>query len=507
MNILRKAALSIAAFAALSVSAFTLDLPIETINGKDYYVYRVAPKETVYSITRKLGITRDELIAANPAVADGLRAGETLLFPTDPAPVKTEKVKEAEPVKPTEPAKKIEPTEQANPVEPVKQIEQTEPIQPDKQPEETKQPDMQPKAPELSELADAGEEPADTISVAVILPFMLESENLSKSAENFTNFYRGFILAADSLSARAKTPVLISAYDSEGSAEKLADLVSRPEIHNAAFIIAPEDPVAIANIVAVTDSTDAMVLNLFAVKDDCYRTHESLLQGNICHDAMYSKAIDAFCKTYKNKNVIILNATDIPSEKNEFTTMLSERLLTAGIPFEKIDFSGKLTDQNLTELPADKDYVFIPTSHSRETLMRILPALESFKASNSSASLFGYPEWIILQGNIKDKLNRLNTTIYSRFASDPASADYKNIIASYKNIYGTPMDYSIPNQTLLGFDTAAWILCAANAGVEESYKGIQNSFKFKEIENGGFENTSLYFITYAPDGSIVVTLL
>lgn len=492
MNILRKAAISIAAFTALSVSAFTLDLPIETINGKDYYVYRVAPKETVYSITRKLGITRDELIAANPAVADGLRAGETLLFPTDPAPVKADKTNVAEPVKPTEPVKKIEPAKS---------------VEPESRPEEIKRPAVQPQTPEIIEITDAGEEPSDTISIAIILPFMLESENLSKSAENFTNFYRGFILAADSLSARANTTVSISAYDSEGSADKVAALALRPEIKNAAFIIAPEDPVAISNIVAVTDSTDAMVLNLFAVKDDCYLTHESLLQGNICHDAMYSKAIDAFCKTYKNKNVIILNATDIPSEKNEFTTQLSEKLITAGIPYEKIDFSGKLTEQDLTGLPADKDYVFIPTSHSREALMRILPALESFKSSNSSASLFGYPEWIILQGNIKDKLNRLNATFYSRFASDPTSDDYKNITASYTNIYGTPMDYSIPNQTLLGFDTAAWILRAANAGVEESYKGVQNSFKFKEIENGGFENTSLYFITYAPDGSIEVTLL
>lgn len=509
MKILRHAAVTLAAFAALSAAAFTLDLPVETINGKDYYVYRVVPKETVYSITRKLGITRDQLIEANPAVADGLRAGETLLFPvTEPKgalPKIADIIEQSEqesPAKeaPQEPQKSLESQDSQSSQESQSSQSSQSSQEPAQAPEEPAQ------APQESTQA-AAQEPADTVSIAIILPFMLENQSITKSAENFTNFYKGFLLAANQLTAQSQTPVSIAAYDTEASAEKIAELIASPAVRNASYIIAPDDAVAINSIVAVTDSTDAMVLNLFAVKNDGYLTHESLMQGNISHDSMYATAIDGLCRAAAGKKVIMLNATDIPAEKAKFTTELTAKLVTSGIPYEKIDYTGKLTEQDLAQLPAGKDYLFIPTSHSREALMRILPALEDFKAMNSSATLFGYPEWIVLQGDIKDRLHKLNTTIYSRFAADPASDKYKTVAAAYEETYGAPLERSIPNQALLGFDAASWILRAAEAGAEEPYTGVQNSFKFKEIDGGGFENTSLYFITFAPEGAIEVTLL
>ena len=495
MNILRKAALIISAVTALSAAAFTLDLPIETINGIEYYVYRVAPKETVYSITRKLGITRDQLIQANPAVADGLRAGETLLFPTDKTQPTTKEEPKEEPQETPEEAPEEAPQknqEEESPIPPITPIPPISPITPSQTPITPSQEEP---------------EPQDTLSISIILPFMLESENMTKSAENFTNFYRGFLLATDSLAAKAQVPVCVYAFDSEGSSNKVNELITNPDVRNSNFIIAPDDASAINSIVAVTDSTDALVLNLFAVKNDGYRSHESLLQGNISHDSMYASAINAFCKNFKDKKVILLNATDIPAEKSSFTSALTAKLVSAGIPYEKLDYAGKLTEQDLAQFPTAKDYVFVPTSHSREALMRILPTLEEYKQQNPSAALFGYPEWIVLQGDIKNKLHQINTTIYSRFASNPSSDNYKRIAASFEGAYGTPLERTIPNQALLGFDAAAWILQAATSGVEIPYSGAQNSFNFKEVDGGGFENNSLYFINFAPEGSTEIILL
>ncbi len=59
-----------------------MDLPVKTVNGKQYYYYRIQPKETIYSLTNKLGINRGDIVKYNPSAADGLRAGDTLYFPT-----------------------------------------------------------------------------------------------------------------------------------------------------------------------------------------------------------------------------------------------------------------------------------------------------------------------------------------------------------------------------------------------------------------------------------------
>ncbi|MCM1111252.1 MAG: LysM peptidoglycan-binding domain-containing protein [Clostridium sp.] len=57
------------------------DLPVKTVNGQSYHYYVVKPKETVYSLTRRFGITSEELYRNNPKVRDGLKADDTLLFP------------------------------------------------------------------------------------------------------------------------------------------------------------------------------------------------------------------------------------------------------------------------------------------------------------------------------------------------------------------------------------------------------------------------------------------
>lgn len=78
---------TILAFAAVSLSltASITDLPVKTINGKQYYYYTVQAKETVYSLCKRLNITKEAMLESNPSVADGLKAGQTLVFPVESA--------------------------------------------------------------------------------------------------------------------------------------------------------------------------------------------------------------------------------------------------------------------------------------------------------------------------------------------------------------------------------------------------------------------------------------
>ncbi|MFD2909384.1 LysM peptidoglycan-binding domain-containing protein [Flavobacterium ardleyense] len=48
--------------------------------------YEVQPKETLYSLTKKLNISQEELIAANPELKDGLREGMVLVLPSTKSP-------------------------------------------------------------------------------------------------------------------------------------------------------------------------------------------------------------------------------------------------------------------------------------------------------------------------------------------------------------------------------------------------------------------------------------
>ncbi len=67
--------------AASTANAQTNTLPVRTVDGQQYHYYEVKEKETIYSISRQLGIDRAYIERYNPSVADGLRAGQVLYFP------------------------------------------------------------------------------------------------------------------------------------------------------------------------------------------------------------------------------------------------------------------------------------------------------------------------------------------------------------------------------------------------------------------------------------------
>ena len=53
------------------------------VNTDNYNFYVVKPKQTVFSLTRKLGLTYKELLELNPNLSDGLKAGMVLKLPKD----------------------------------------------------------------------------------------------------------------------------------------------------------------------------------------------------------------------------------------------------------------------------------------------------------------------------------------------------------------------------------------------------------------------------------------
>lgn len=75
----------IVAFSILSAScialAAQLNLPVRTIGGEEYYYRQVKKKETIYGISKELGIKKDDIVKYNPSVAAGLQKDQILYFP------------------------------------------------------------------------------------------------------------------------------------------------------------------------------------------------------------------------------------------------------------------------------------------------------------------------------------------------------------------------------------------------------------------------------------------
>ena len=597
----------IAVLSAMSIQVDALDLPTKEIDGKNYYYYEVQPKETIYTLCKKLGVTKDEITKYNPSVADGLRVHQTLYFPVaaygdsdtthattaldgvsengfvyhsirkkeslysiaksyntsverllelNPGlspdnykagttirirpndaqkdkeiaatqeeidtvatiPYKQYKVKKKETIYAI--AKKhnitIDDIKQANPgLEELKKgqiinIPDTEAIEQAKKEQEARQ---RQNAEQIEELYEDihGKTECKEIRIAVMLPFMLSQEQPSKQALLYTDFYKGFLLAVDSL-RNIGSPIHISAYDTNDELATVKSILAKPELKNTNVIISPDDETQFAAIASFCKENNCNVFNLFAVKDTLYRDNDHILQANIPHSLMYTEAIEAVVSDLSGATPVFISEKNGKQDKGEFISIFKQILDTKNIAYQDLSYTKYLRDDDLASLSKSGKYLFIPTSGSQNTFLDIAGTLIQFKESSDNShniKVFGYPEWTTFRGETLERMHALNTTIYSRFYHDDESYRTKELEERFKTWYGTPMMNAVPMQGTLGFDAGMYIIKALkkNQGDFNNdnyvYHGIQSGFNFIRLTAwSGLVNDTLYFINFRPGGIV-----
>lgn len=73
----------ITAMLTIAGSSFAaLNLPVKVINGVGYYYYEAKKNETIYGISRLIGVSTDDILKYNPSTANGIINKQLLFFPT-----------------------------------------------------------------------------------------------------------------------------------------------------------------------------------------------------------------------------------------------------------------------------------------------------------------------------------------------------------------------------------------------------------------------------------------
>lgn len=535
-------------FSFSCLSASILELPVKNINGKDYYYYKVQSTETIYSITHKLKIDKEEIFKYNPSVADGLRAHDILYFPVsaynkttpnnnDDSNVEyiNHRIKKGETLYGI--CKQYNITKETlfahNPKArdgikhgftlKIPQAKQEIYSQQDSEKVEHSKENINNQ--DFSQLVDNTTTTTDSavissnkgkaINIAIMLPFMLDENKPSKQALLYTEFYKGFLIAVDE-HKNDENPINIYAYDTADSLDVVKSILNKQELKEIDIIIAPNNNQQIKAISDFAIEHNCYVLNIFDVKNTLHETNSNVLQANIPHDKMYDKVIKYFIATYNNYTPVFLRNKERRSDKTSFITALKTQLDSSHVSHIEIPFAGTLEDKDLSELNDSTKYIFVLTSGSRSELASVMTAITQFRDSVNSPeniNLFGYPEWTTFTGKTKDRMTNLNATIYSRFYNDVNDYHSKKLHQNYDKWYNDEMIEAVPSQGTLGYDTGKYIFqsISQNNGNFEttfSYKGIQHGYNFiKTPNNAGYINNTLYIIKFHPDGTIDKILL
>lgn len=461
------------------LQSVALDLPIKTVKGTEVYYYKVSNNESVYGISKKLGISREDIVRHNPSVADGVKRGMMLYFPVAEFKSVGNTATESTPA----PAEEII-IEEAEVVDSVAAIADNKP------------------------------------SIALLLPFGLNSTEPTRENRFALDFYKGFLIGVDSI-CNQSDELQIYTFDTADPSMSVNDILSQQAVKDATVVVVP-DAKWLAAAAESNEPGGGYLLNVFAIQDSLYLSNAEVIQANIPQKNMYKLAADALLNEYEGFKPVILRNKDGRNEKEGFVNYVCERYRSAGTEPIVIEYNGNLMIADVETLPTENDerYIIIPSSGSLTEFNRFAYVIKSLRdtlnatddtadgETGSRLEIFGYPDWTAFRGDALDTLHKLNATVYSRFNATYNNIEAQNIENSFMRWYGTEIIESIPCQAILGFDTACMLIrnIRINNGVfnpiyPQQYDGVQSTFDFEKTDEGYF-NASLYIINYRPGGQI-----
>ena len=428
-------------------------------------MHEVKRKETIFSISRLYDISTAELIAANPELKGNtkIKKGELLCIPYPTA--------------------------------------------------RTEQPAAQPtKTPTDSELFNANRKEKErygTIRAAIVLPFLDVAKNESA---RMVEYYEGLLMAVDSLK-RTGTSIDLYTYNSGPESNSIAPILAKNELKEMDIIFGPLHQAHIRPLAEFAQKNNIRLVIPFTSKDNTVYRNPSIYQINTPQSYLYSEVYDHFVRQFPKANVVFIEATQGAKEKADFIKGLKEELRSRSIPIKtlKEDDAAEVMKGVLSN---DRENIFIPTSGSNLTLIKILPQLTLLvrELPESRVHLFGYPEW---QTYTKDHLEaffELDTYFYSSFYTNNLLPAAINFTKNYRRWYGKDMDERYPKYGMLGFDTGYFFLKGLSrygSDFEQQMNRlnlvpIQTGFKFQRVNNwGGFINKKVFFVRFTKEYELI----
>lgn len=441
---------------------------IAIINGERYRTekYVVQRRETLYSISQKFNTSIDNILACNPGIKS-LSKGDILNIPMTKEVIKV--------------------------VDEYRAANQPITVTPDRN------------------MADADKKDKNHIKIAVLYPFRLNAPTHQSKA--FLSCYKGLLLALDSMKHEGLSAEVV-AFDTEGSIEKIKQILESPKLKGSDMIFGPDDKEGIKLIGEYAKYNQILLVNSFSINDNEVADNRFIIQGHIPSSYFYSTASKALAKSAADKEVVFLVDNYETNDKKEFIENLREEFKASGKEITKFNFNDASNFNVLSNsLEKGADVIFIASSSTRNGVAKTTALLSKIKETRPdlNMSLFGYPEWLTYTKDYLEIFHNLNTTVFSRFYINTNDAAWKEFYRNFLYWYGSSAGYSLPATDVLGFDTGIFLLkgyAKFGSGLSQNISSLQSNsiqtdFSMTRIsDNGGYINKNIYFVNFSPEFKI-----
>ena len=343
------------------------------------------------------------------------------------------------------------------------------------------------------------------IRVGVMLPL----HNQNGDGKRMVEYYRGVLMACDSLRANG----ISSDIHAWNVAEEtdINDILKDPQAANLDLIIGPLYTKQVKALGDFARDHNIRVMIPFSINAPDVATNGQILQvfqnGNLLNDSYVS----CFYDRYKNYHTVIIDCNDSTSTKGGFTAALRRKLEMEGKKYGITNLRSSEAMFQKSFSNTQPNVVVLNTSRSQE-LNVAFAKLNGMKLTRPDVrvAVFGYTEWLQYTSRHLDNFYKYDVCIPSTYYMNPLSPRTTRFKQKYRwNFHQDMQNY--PQQfAVTGFDHAYFIIKGLHmygqsftgASGMVGYTPIQSPLHFERLSGGGLQNRACLFVHYTPDQRI-----
>mgnify|MGYP002855210558 CR=1 FL=1 len=434
----------------------TLLLTAAVADGQTMKTHKVKKKETIYGIARENGITIDQLIKANPGMEAfdyKLKKGDIINIP-EPQP---------------------QPTVVLTPEKP------SEPVVDSRS-------DLRRRA----------------LRVGVMLPL----HNQNNDGRRMVEYYRGWLMAVDSLK-RMGNSVDIYAWNLPEDGD-VRPLLLNDDAARCDLIVGPLYTKFVPQLSNFVTKHNSRLLIPFSIRaNDELAANARIFQVYQSPTQQMEQTARRCTEYFSSHHFVIVDCADTASTKGFFTTRLRKQLEQRSAQYSLTSLQSKDTDFANAFSRKEPNLVVLNSARSQD-LVAVFGKLSSVVVNHPEVqvSLFGYTEWLTYANRHLSNFYKYNVYIPSHFFLNQSSDKTQHLQRLYRKNFSQDMLNTQPRFALTGFDHAMFFLqgmhrdgISFNGDSERPF--VQTPLKFKRVEGGeGLQNSAYMFVHYKPDHSI-----
>jgi len=432
------------------------------VNTDNFNFYEVKPKQTEFSLTRKLGITYKELLALNPDLSDGLKAGMILKLPKDQ----------------------------------IGDFEVRNALVLDKI--------------NLLDSVNIANRP----KIMFLLPFRLDRMrmddrgNVEKNIETRTDIklslgiYSGALIALDSI-AKLGVSVDVKTFDNELKLPKTKEILSRENLSDYSAIVGPLDIGSLREVAVRAADKGVPVIAPIPAQSDI--SLKNVFFSYTSNAVLRKKMINYVKSIYTDQNIVVIADSTHAVVRDSLLSKFPEAKMAEVVEEEKN--IGIVIDKLKLLLSKEKEnWIFVES--------------DNFKLVTSVTSILNSLQNSLLdpeKDRVKVKLRMFTTNKDKAFDSDVVSSTHlSNLNFTYPSVYREPSNNAFERKyrkrfggtpdryAVRGFDMTYDLLLklayknnlmeVSKMIGETEYTG--NKFSYEKDFASGFFNQSSYIMSY-----------